>query len=152
MKDEELELLWWAFNKVSGDRDKTFKSLKPAERPVVVGSELAGKIRILPGPASANALMVSTGLNAKTTHTISAAIDACDVDWLNAQESGDASDLTPVHAAASERLRTGKTKVWAASWASVTGLDEALDLSETKIASQTYSEALYLRSRKTLSS
>ena len=152
MKDEELELLWWAFNKVSEGRDKTFKSLKPAERPVVVGLELAGKIRMLPGPASAKALIAGTGLNAKTTHAISAVIDACDADWLSAQESGDASDLTPVHAAASERLRTGKTKVWAASWASVTGLDEALDLSETEIAGQAYDEALYLRSRRALSS
>lgn len=152
MKDEELELLWWAFNKVSEGRDKTFKSLKPAERPVVVGLELAGKTRILPGPASANALMAGTGLNAKTKHAISAAIDACDADWLSAQGSGDASDLTPMHAAASERLRTGKAKVWAASWASVTGLDEALDLSETEIAGQAYAEALYLRSRRELSS
>ena len=152
MKDEELEILWWAFNEFSEGRQMTFKSLKPAERPVVVGSELAGKTRMLPGPVSARALMAGTGLTTKTKHPISAAIDACDAEWLSTQESSEASDLTPVLAAVSERLRTGKINVWAASWASVTGLDESLNISETEIAGQMYDEVLFLRSRRELAS
>lgn len=147
MKDEELELLWWVFNEASETRDKAFKALKPAERGLVAGVELAKKLRLLPGPTSTPALLARMGVSAKTAHALTSAVDACDSDWIRTLNLVDVNALTPVHAALAERLRVGKTTKWAVGWSSVAQCDVELEFPEHGLAVQSYLEAVYLRSR-----
>ena len=147
MKDEELELLWWLFSEVSETRNRPFKELHPAERGLVAGVELAGKLRRVPGPASTPSLLMRVGLDSNAMHKLSDAVDACDSEWVNEYHRNGSSAVTPVHAALAERLRVGKTGGWVAGWSSVVGCDAELSLSEQALAIQTYLEAGYLRSR-----
>ena len=87
MKDEELEILWWAFNEFSEGRQMDVQIPQPPRK---TGGCLGQNLQARPGCCLAlylqGALMAGTGLKAKTKHTISAAIDACDAEWLSTPE------------------------------------------------------------------
>lgn len=57
LKSEDSEVLWWIIGEWSYDLDKPFKEIEENFIPVLIGKEMADKVKVLPGPFAAKAVI-----------------------------------------------------------------------------------------------
>lgn len=143
-KDEELDMLWWAFNEQSISLGKPFSTLKDGERALVGAAELADRTRMEPGPVSAHALLMRTGAKPRAKIRVKDAVNACNGAWLRTMVHSDANHNTPIHMAISKRVEAGKAGVWETLWHSAMGIDEGFSMAEADMAFLFYIERLLL--------
>ena len=144
VKDEELEMLWWAFNEESASLGKPFSKLSDGERALVGAVELAERTRMKPGPVSAKALLMRAGSKPRAKMSVEAVVNACDKDWLTKAARANASHHTPIHLAIAKRLEAGTQGAWASLWRAAARVSEDFTLPEAEIAYLFYVERLFL--------
>lgn len=144
VKDEELDMLWWAFNEQSISLGKPFSKLKDGERALVGAAELADRTRMEPGPVSAHALLMRTGAKPRAKVATTEAVNACNEAWLKAMVHDDANNHTPIHMAISKRVEAGKPGAWETLWHSAMRIEDGFSMTEADIAFLFYVERLLL--------
>jgi len=144
IQDEELQMLWWLFGARSSDLDCSFNRIPADAQPFVLAAELAKMTTILPGPASAKAMLSRAGVKEGEDITVPDAVNGCDAAWLEALlKASEPSPVTqPLHFAIRRKLETGDATAWVANWAAVAGIDAQRSLPRLSLATYFYRERL----------
>lgn len=144
IQDEELQMLWWLFGARSTVLDCAFERIPTDAQPFVLAAELAKMTTILPGPASAKAMLSRAGIKEDKDITVPAAVNGCDAAWLEGLLNGsEPSAVTqPLHFAIKRKLETGDATAWVANWAAVAGIDAGHSLPRLSLATYFYRERL----------
>jgi hypothetical protein len=123
-QDEELQMLWWLTGQRSEVCRCAFEEVPADARPLVFASELADCTEFLPGPPSVRGILSRARLPGNTKLAVSAAVNACPVDWMTRLvQDNDPSPLSaPLHAAVKRQLETGAGDAWIAGWAATIGV------------------------------
>lgn len=147
MKDEELDMLWWLTGERSEDLDCAFDSIPTEAQPLVLAKELADLTTLLPGPASAKALLSRAGLKERKKIKLTGAVNAVTKEWAEAhvQKEEYSPVTTPIHFALHRRLETDGGNEWIANWSSVTGIVAEFDTSPLMLGLLFYRERLWLQ-------
>lgn len=146
-QDEELQILWWLLGARAVEFNCDFSDIPEVAKPLVLATELAGHIEILPGPISIGALLSHSGLNDGKKVVISVVLDSTQEDWLNklVSEVTISPLLHPIHFAIKRQLENGKGEEWVKSWANLVELAEDFAVSPPNLAKQVFRERLLLK-------
>lgn len=147
MKDEELDILWWAYNGYSDTRQLPLGQVIGKERALLAACELASYTRRKSPPRAASELLLASGISEEDPEPFNKFIDASDPEWIQQQEFSEAGMLTPVSLALQNKLAMGKNDQKNPDWAGSVGLAASDTFSEAEIAKQFYNELLFLRMR-----
>jgi len=134
VKDEELDMLWWAYNDYSTKLREPISKIAPGLRALVAGKELADRTSILPGPLVAKRLLHKIGVKSKSKITIIKLVESCDRDWIEAVLSSRVSRHTPIHHALKLGFDTDDKTAWEPMWRSQTGVQAEFTLTEPMYA------------------
>lgn len=155
LQGEESDILWWVFAGYSRDLERPISDLHPAAACLIAAKELADLTAILPGPASAPAILDrvlhgAVGSRPKKVVTLSKAIQEAPVAWLKGWASGDElisahGDLCPTLLAAQRSLETPGSDAWVVAVEQITGVSVREKLSAVSLAAQAYDEHRLVR-------
>jgi len=84
IRDEELDLLWWAVGGSSFLQHRAFSSVPTLERPLLCAYELSARVAILPEPLSSDGLLRRAlgAADADTSTRVGDVVTATPVEWL----------------------------------------------------------------------
>lgn len=147
---EEADIAWWILGEHSRTLSVSLKSLGGAA-PLVCGSELAELVEVMPGPATAPALldrMLSlTGMGASKPVTIEQAVAATSPEWrakyLETHKVKPLGELAPVSLAIHQFSES--EEAWRTVFMKRTGVSTDSSLRPAAIAEQTMVECLLAR-------
>jgi hypothetical protein len=145
VQDEELELLWWAYGQRSEYLNKSFADIPDQQRILLLPTEMAMATKLIPGPVSAKALLMRSGIGQKRVRVVDA-INECEMSWLERLDIPDGISPVryPIHCGLWRRIETGDDTSWISGWSGVTGIDENLALPGITLAMLFYFERLIL--------
>lgn len=147
---EEVDLLWWHIGRTSYLLDKPLSEIDEKALPVVVGTDVAAMINVLPGPHGALGIIrQALGDHADARQTIKAAFDAISSsDRANLLKDAN-PDPAPI-ATLNAGLRLHDDEAIAASVSAIfekrTGVSIDLELSRYEIAVQAFYERMLIKS------
>lgn len=119
--EEDSQILWWMTGEWSNDLDKSFHEVKQADASLYIGKELGDKIKILPGPYSAKAviykmLQCCNKKNKCATVTLKDIIENADTTWkaecLKNYNITEIEEITPIMFAISKSLTVDTGDDW----------------------------------------
>ncbi|PKM46860.1 MAG: hypothetical protein CVV05_00140 [Gammaproteobacteria bacterium HGW-Gammaproteobacteria-1] len=146
--DEETNILWWIEGGCSRDMNKSWAALKHGTA-IIAGTELADLTDAALGPRDAAALLarVLSGAAGNGEEALASYVNALPADWARERTSNldeGTLALMPLTHAIFLRARSDDTS-WQQYFDSSSGLKSSTQLTATRIARQSYVEAILLR-------
>jgi hypothetical protein len=150
---EETEILWWLFGERSVTMEQNFNELQPAASPVVIGWELAGLTRLIPGPVARDGLLARglrlSGMADDEVSPLAEGVSALSRDWREAVVGSldltAVGDLAPVLSAVVASLGVADQRDWMTAFDYASIVPSATAFSALELAGQCYNEAMLVR-------
>lgn len=118
---EDSQILWWMTGEWSNDLDKSFHEIRQVDATLYIGKELADKIKNLPGPYSAKAVIhkmldCCNKRNRCQTINLKDVVESLEVTWkeefLKKYAINGIKEITPIMLAISKSITVDKGVDW----------------------------------------
>lgn len=152
---EDSQILWWMMSGWCNDLDKPFHKIKQVDASPFIGKELADKIKILPGPYSAKAVIhkmleCCNKKNKCKMITLKDIIENLDATWkikcLKEYDINGIEEITPIMFAISKSLTVDEGEDWNPQFKKIVGCRaENIIRTVEEMAFQMYLECLTIK-------
>lgn len=149
---EQSDVLWWLFGQASRVATGDLTAIKESAKALVIGSELAELVQVIPPPTSYEAFidraLLEAGAKPDTTTTVEEAVESIvDMESGTSQhpfsEPKQLEDLLPVHT--SIHLATQIGEGWRTGIERKAGLEPNAEFTTSRLSQLTFNEALAAR-------